>query len=267
MRTTAGVKVAPAPPRIPIEPPSAADGQGIGKRVGIIVGSGVLVVVVLYLMGALSSSSGPQEAIPLSQQTGPAGSAPLAAGISQQIAALDDSVAATSGVRRIGFMRRRVDLLLGATRFDLAAVAQEELARETRSEPDWALAGNLYYDSMELAPLGSAERIAFAKKAIASYQETLAINPENLDVRTDMAIAYLSDPDNPMAAIQETQAVLERDSLHVQANFNRGVMLLQINRRGEAVAQFRKVQRIVGNPDDPVYQRAQQVLDDIASRP
>jgi lipoprotein NlpI len=63
-----------------------------------------------------------------------------------------------------------------------------------------------------------------------------------------------------MMAIQETNRVLESDSLHIQANFNRGIMLSQINRLDQAIEQFETVKRIIGDPQDPVYQRAQDAI-------
>ncbi|MFT5143089.1 MAG: hypothetical protein ACI80V_001505 [Rhodothermales bacterium] len=236
--------------------------EGVGKRVGIIVGAALLIVVSLFMIGVLNNSggSGAQSPVALS----PDAFAPVPSGIASQIEALDDSVAQSTGQARLTFMSRRVELFVNAGRYDLAGEAQVMVAEESDREEDWTLAGNLFYDSMDRAAEGSDNRTGFAKRSIAAYREVLRINEDNLDVRTDMAVAYLYDPDNPMSAIQETQAVLERDSLHVQANFNRGIMLLQINRVDGALEQFRKVQRIVGDPSDPIHIRAQDAIDTVS---
>lgn len=240
-------------------PPGQATGtgaveEGVGKRVGIIVGSAVMIVLALYLISALNAQpadqGGPQPPPDISTEGFP--TVPI--GIAQQIEILDDSLAA--GADPAPVLERKVGLYVSAGRYDLAAQAQEEYARLAETEEAWTLAGNLYYDSMDRAPDGSEQRTALAKRAIAAYRQVLDINPDNLDVRTDMAVAYLWDPDNPMSAIQETQAVLERDSLHVQANFNRGIMLSQIGRMDQAIEQFRKVQRIVNDPESDLHQRA-----------
>jgi zinc-ribbon domain len=237
--------------------------EGVGKRVAIIVGAAVLIVVTLFMIGALNNSGeGAQAPVALS----PDDFAPVPSGIASQIEALDDSVAQSTGEARLTFMSRRVELFVSAARYDLAGEAQLAVAGESDTEDNWTLAGNLFYDSMDRAAEGSGDRTGFAKRAIAAYREVLRINDDNLDVRTDMAVAYLYDPDNPMSAIQETQAVLERDSLHVQANFNRGIMLLQINRVDGALEQFRKVQRIVGDPGDPIYVRAQEAIDTVSGQ-
>ncbi|MBO6576306.1 MAG: zinc-ribbon domain-containing protein [Rhodothermales bacterium] len=263
-------QVGAAPARVVTRPPvSRTEGsgssveQGVGLRVGIIVGSAVLMVLAAFLLYAMSAdppiASGPQPAVPLTADA----FADVAPGIAQAAEALQDSVEASTGEERVGFLRRTVELYIGAGRYDLAGEYQRQVAAETDQELDWAFAGNLFYDSMERAVEQSDLRATLAKAAVAAYQEVLRLNPDNLDVRTDMAVAYLSDPDNPMAAIQETQEVLRRDSLHVQANFNRGIMLFQINRMEQARDQFLKVQRIVGNPEDALWQRAQSAIDQI----
>ncbi|NNF03458.1 MAG: hypothetical protein HKN17_03230 [Rhodothermales bacterium] len=171
---------------------------------------------------------------------------------------LRDRLQEASGTEALDIHRDLTDLYLAANRIDLAAAEAERIAEITDTENDWAIAGNLYYDVMESR--GDASRSAYAKRAIEAYSRALEINPDNLDVRTDMAIAYMYDPDNPMMAIQQTNRVLEQDSLHIQANFNRGVMLANINRIDQAVEQFEKVKRIIGDESSPIYQRAEQAI-------
>ena len=132
------------------------------------------------------------------------------------------------------------------------------------SEVEWVRSGNLYYDWMELQ--GSALRTAYARKAIASYSRALEINPNNLDARTDMALAYFYDPQRPMDAIRNITMVLEADSTHIQANYNRGYLLFQIGRYDQSVEQFEKVLRLVGNPEDPIYRRAETAIQTVRQR-
>ncbi len=258
----------PAPPPTvpPSEPvaPEATSSGAIGRQIAIVVGAGLLLVIGLYMITALSA--GMKTAAPA---TTPAAEVPSGGALPEDVAAraeaLQQEITASTGEAALDKRRELVRLYAAAERFDLAAAEQKRLAEQTGTEQDWVLAGNLYYDWMERQP--PATRAIFAKQAIAAYQKALEINPDNLDVRTDMAIAYMYDPDNPMKAIQETNAVLERDPNHIQANFNRGIMLMQINRVEQAIAQFEKVKTLIGNPDDPVYQRAEQVLEMLRSEP
>src|SRR5690606_3858356 len=93
----------------------------------------------------------------------------------------------------------------------------------------------------------------------AAYRRSLELDPDNLDVRTDLGWALQYDPGNALQSIDETNLVLEKDPNHVRASFNRGVLLLQINRLDQAIEQFRKVQRIVGS-GAPEYQQAEQAI-------
>jgi tetratricopeptide (TPR) repeat protein len=103
------------------------------------------------------------------------------------------------------------------------------------------------------------ERVKAAQRAARDYEKALAIDPDNLDVRTDLGVAYLNDPSSPMLAIQNTNMVLEADSNHVQANFNKGVMLAQIGRTQEAIHHFQKVVRL-SKEGDPAHDRALELL-------
>ncbi len=239
----------------------------VGRQVGIIIGAAIMVVVALYLITTMSlqgQSEAPGDVAADTAVSGLFDEGPLPAQFAEQEAEIRAQLdASTDNTDRERLHRRLVDIYLSAARLDLAARETRDLAELTNREADWVAAGNMFYDWMETKPVET--RTPWAKEAIAAYQKALALNPDNNDVRTDMAIAYMYDPENPMQAIQETNTVLSRDSLHVQANFNRGVMLMQINRMEQARQQFEKVKRLVGDPESPVYQRAEDALRQLTS--
>lgn len=230
----------------------------MGRQVAIVLTAAILVVIALYVITTMSrdeaASLVPEDSVVALLDEGP-----LPEQFQSREAELNDQLAAAAeDVQKVLVHRELVDLYLSAARLDLAARETIRLAELTGREADWVAAGNMYYDWMETKPV--AERGPWAKQAISAYRQALELNPSNTDVRTDMAIAYMYDPDNPMMAIQETNAVLEQDSLHIQANFNRGIMLMQINRVDQARAQFEKVQSLIGDPENPIWQRAAEAL-------
>lgn len=262
-RPQAPPSASPAAPPVPPNVPPRA-----GRQVGLIVGAGVLLVVALFLVSVVSQENRPATA---AQGGGAAAGAatvvseptpaPPPAAIAGRAAELEDEITHLEGTELQASQLELVELYAGAGRYDLAAPIQQQLAEAVDTEGAWTRTGNFYYDAMEQEEGGA--RAYYAKRAVAAYQNALELNPDNLDVRTDMAVAYMYDPDNPMEAIRQTNLVLDADSNHVQANFNRGIMLMQINRLDQATEQFLKVQRIVGNPQSPVHQRAQEVIDAI----
>ncbi len=231
--------------------------RAVGKQVIIVVSAALLLVVVLYFVTTMSGGS--QGDFSLAQP--PEGQQivePLATQWQDREGEIMADIEAASGEARIEARRRLIDLYFAADRLDFAAEQTILIAEATGAEEEWILAGNLYFDWMQRAP--DAQKTPWSQKAVAAYQEALTLNPENLDVRTDMAIAYMYDPQNSMMAIQETNRVLASDSMHVQANFNRGIMLSQINRMDMAIQQFEKVKQIIGDPEDPIYQRAENAI-------
>jgi len=240
--------------------PTATDAQGtVGRQVMIVVSAALLLVVALYVVTSMSGGSGGSFDLAPSAASQVAESPPLASQWQDREAILKASIeAATTEAEEVDARRSLINLYFAADRLDFAAEETVLIASITNLESDWIASGNLYFDWMQRAVDG--QKTPWARKAIESYQQALLLVPDDLDVRTDMAIAYLYDPENAMMAIQETNKVLESDSLHIQANFNRGIMLTQINRMDQALEQFEKVMRIVGDSEDPVYQRASDAI-------
>ncbi len=240
--------------------PVAVAPSGPNRNAIVVTAAAVLLIGGLFMINALSNQSPEMQDAPRPQMTAvsPIAPPPLSEELEGEANRLKNQIATLSGSRRISKQRELISMYAQERRFDLAAVVQQEIAQSLNSEVEWVRSGNYYYDWMETQ--AGATKTDYAKLAIASYQRALDINPDNLDVRTNMALAYLYDPSNPMQAIRNTNMVLEKDPDHILANFNRGVMLMQINRLEPAVAQFERVQKLVGDSNSPIYQRAENAI-------
>lgn len=224
-----------------------ADHQAVSRQVGIIVGAGVLLVVVLFLVTAVSKT---RPAAPPAQTAQPASPGavepgtlpPLPASVAAQVEAMEAEIALLSGEAQITKKRELVALFFNAGRLDRAALEQQQIAETTDTSDDWKRAGDLYYDWMD--PLQGAEKVQIALQAVDAYQRVLAVDPDNLDVRTDMATAYLSS-NNPMQGVAEIKRVLDIDPDHLHARFNYGIMLAMIGRSELAIEQFEHVKGLV----------------------
>lgn len=255
-------------PKRPVLPTSAiAQSQvasttsGVGRQVGILVGAGVLLILALFMITVVSQGNSDKQSVQRgtpSATTPDSPPPPLSGELEKQAADMVSEIVGLTGQAKIDKQRELVRLYAGAQRFDMAGDVQEQIATISNTEQDWILAGNLNYDWMDVQT--GKTRSTYAQRAIAGYEKALAINPDNLDVKTDMAIAYMYDPQNPMKASQITREVLTEDPNHVQANFNLGIMLLQISRTDQAIEQFEKVKKLIGNADDPVYKRAENAI-------
>ena len=235
------------------------------SRAGLVLVAALVTAGGLFLLSnARFETSSPTESVTAEASIPQPSVIPIPDDVQQEIDEMVREIEGLSGEEKIRQKRALLLLYSDEGRLDLAGDVQREIAEELDTEVEWIRAGNLYFDWMETR--SGAGKIAYAKRAIAAYTRALEINPDNLDARTDMAIAYLYDPDNPMEAIRNTNMVLEKDSLHIQANYNKGIMLLNINRLDQALAQFQKVMTLVGDPNDPVYMRARDAMDAVMSR-
>ncbi len=134
-----------------------------------------------------------------------------------------------------------------------------------QSKPDdpTALLGiaNVYLDLRD-----STGSLDYARRAIVYYDQYLAVQPDNTDARTDLAISlfYSGQTDR---AIQEVGTVLEGDPSHLRANYNLGIFYrLGRGDTAGAISQFEKVLELAPE-DDPhvadVRALSQQNLDEL----
>ena len=106
--------------------------------------------------------------------------------------------------------------------------------------------GNLYYDTQQYP------------EAVRYYEDSLKIEPNATDVRTDLATAYhlMGQPDR---AIQEYDTVLKIDGKHANALFNEGMVKWQdkMDLNG-AIASWKRLLEL--HPDYPQRDRVQQLI-------
>ena len=262
------------PDELPVDAARAPEPEGIGKRLGLLLGSALLLVAALFAL-SLILGDGPSEAEMRPNPTQPPPDAqrpdePLPAGsvtsvfgeLSAEatglISQLEDEIDAATGAERTAAQRRMVDLLIGFGRPDLAAQAQSDLARETDDPIAYERAGDLYSEWLDLLDTGS--RAPIAQRSVAMYDAARERGQNSLDLRArqSWALQYDSSSD-PMRAIQETLSILEEDSLHIGANFNRGWMNMQIGRPSEAKRYFARIVRVAG-ADSPQGRNSAQII-------
>ena len=168
-----------------------------------------------------------------------------------------------AGPEQVEQKQEIVELYASAGHIGRAALAQHDMAEMTNMPEHWRRTGDMLYSWME-AFEGEPVSATIANHVVEAYQEVLEQDPDNLDVRTDMATAYLQT-NQPMRGVDEINRVLEEDPDHFQARFNRGIMLTMIGRVDEAIGEFERVQEIVG-PESPYYDQANQAIETIQAQ-
>jgi tetratricopeptide (TPR) repeat protein len=170
--------------------------------------------------------------------------APLDPAVEERAAAIEDELRTAEAEESLRLNHQLVTLYLEHGRPDRAAIHQQEIAEMTGQPEHWRDAGDLFFEWMEVAD--QPNRADIAQLAIFAYDRVLAHQPDNYDVRANVAWALQYDMANPMRAIDETNYILENAPDHLQANFNRGYFLMRINRFDQAVEQFERVRDLAG---------------------
>jgi len=247
-----------------------------GLQLAMVVGVAVMLVVALFFITNLSKElSAPVNPVPAEEEglatrsEGPgeptesifdrleADESDLPPGIAPVVDSLRTVIAEGEGDAVDEARRQKIDMLIGAGRMDHAAVEQRRLAEQVDTPDAWRRTGDLFYEWMDRMNAGP-EKVEVAQAAIAAYDRVLAEQPDDLDVRADLATALL-ETDDPMRGVEEIQLVLEEDPDHLQARFNYGIMLAMIGRTEASIEQFEHAQRIVGE-DSPFYRQAEQII-------
>jgi outer membrane protein len=123
-----------------------------------------------------------------------------------------------------------------AGRFDSAAWFAGEAASFLNTPESWIKAGDEYYQAYTFA-LDESKQREMAGKAQEYFGKVLDSDPDNLDVKTKMAMTYLSSP-NPMKGITMLREVLARDPQNREALFNMGMLAIQSGQYERAIERF-----------------------------
>jgi cytochrome c-type biogenesis protein CcmH/NrfG len=127
-----------------------------------------------------------------------------------------------------------------------AAPLLEELKKDPKNAEALYKLGNIYYDTQQFP------------EAVKYYEESLKIEPNATDVRTDMATAYhfMGQSDR---AISEYDAVLKVDGKHANALFNEGMVKWQDKMDMNGAIKAWK-QLLKTNPDYPNREKVEGLI-------
>lgn len=131
-------------------------------------------------------------------------------------------------------------------KFDSSAYYFEWLAERFPNEENMTNAGLAYYEAFGYA-VDDNNAQALGNKARSYLNKILAKHPERLDLKTKIAMTYVSTS-NPMRGIMMLREVVEKDPDHQEAIFNLGLLSRQSGQTEKAKERFEHL--IVLNPDN-----------------
>jgi tetratricopeptide (TPR) repeat protein len=200
---------------------------------------------------------------------------------------------ATEKEKKAIFADSLANWYLDAGVFDSAGWFAEEAATFFNTVNAWEKAGDAYFQAFTFA-IDAQKQKMLAEKAQGFYQKVIAKQPDNLVVKNNLAMTYLSsanpmqgvlmlrevlvqDPKNETAlfnlgmlsiqsgqyenAIERLQRLLEISPEHIQGNLLLGLAFMNTNQKEKARTQFEKVKKM--DPDPAVQATVDSYLKDL----
>jgi tetratricopeptide (TPR) repeat protein len=147
--------------------------------------------------------------------------------------------AGTGNKKNVIFADSLINLYAKAGKFDSAAWFAEEASTFLNTTESWIKAGDNYYQAYTFA-LDQTKQNYLAGKVQRFYSKVLKAQPRNLEVKTKMAMTYLTSS-NPMQGITMLREVLEEDPKNELALFNLGMLSIQSGQYDKAVERLEEL--------------------------
>jgi tetratricopeptide (TPR) repeat protein len=119
-----------------------------------------------------------------------------------------------------------------------AAFYYQAIARTQNTADSWILAGNHFNDAYKLTQDTSAQPI-FDANAVEAFQVATKLDPNNLDAKTGLGIAYVNGGGPPMQGIGLLLDVVKQDPNNRRAELNLGMFAMKSGQYEKAVDRFK----------------------------
>jgi tetratricopeptide (TPR) repeat protein len=134
---------------------------------------------------------------------------------------------------------------MNASHYDSAAVYAANYADQHPSLTNVLRAGQLYFEAQTYA-LNAQKGGKMGEKARLYFTKALAIDPNNLLVKSNMAMTYVDTP-TPMKGITLLREVIEQEPTFVPALFNLGILSIKSNQFGKGQERFTQILKLEPN--------------------
>ncbi|WP_256010738.1 tetratricopeptide repeat protein [Desertivirga xinjiangensis] len=181
-----------------------------------------------------------------------AGKQNLSSNMSQQITDLESQLKKADASNKAGVQRQLAEKWNDVNIPAPSAFYYEAIAQSSNGYPDWLKAGDLFTSAYQMSS-DSLAQPALVQKAISSYQKALELQPESLEAKTGLGVAYVSGTPNPMQGIQLLLEVVKKDPENINANMNLGLFSMKSGQFAKAVDRFKTVIAKEPKPETWLY--------------
>lgn len=128
----------------------------------------------------------------------------------------------------------------------------ELIAQADESFSNWMRAGDAFTNAYQ-ATQDTLVRPAFIQKAIFAYQKAEKLDPNSVDTKIGLGVAYVSGTPDPMKGIALLLDVVKQDPDNVKANMSLGLFSMKSGQYQKAINRFKVVVSQTNMPEAWFY--------------
>jgi Tfp pilus assembly protein PilF len=171
---------------------------------------------------------------------------PLSPEQQKQIAGLKVTLQqAKTEAQQVSALEKLASAFIGAEKYDSAAYYAANYADKHATLPHVLRAGQLYFEAQTYA-INVKKGQILGDKARTYFEKALSLDPNNLLVKTNMAMTYVDTP-TPMKGISLLREVIEQEPTFVPAIFNLGILAIKSNQFGKGQERFTQILKLEPN--------------------
>lgn len=230
----------------------------------IIVGLVVGLIVALFSLDikGLTVDSEKKTASPLAKQDGSSkvtlelmsvqGKQTLNENLAQQITLLEEALKKASNADKLSLQKQLAQKWDDVNVLAPSAFYREQIATQEPTYDNWLIAGDRFTSAYQHNQDTLVQPV-FVQKAIAAYQQAQTKQPQSLDAKIGLGVAYVSGTADPMKGIMMLRDVVKEDPQNVKANLNLGLFSMKTGQYEKAVQRFKVVVSQTSQPEAWFY--------------
>ncbi len=160
----------------------------------------------------------------------------------KEIDLLEKALAAvqTKSSKIIG-TERIADFWQHETNFELSAIYLEKIANlEPDSAQYWSKAGTRFLAAADMET-DTSQKSRLFEKAIFTMQKASTLQPDDNNLKADLANAITVGTAQPMQGVQTLLSIVDKEPKHLSANYYLGQLAIRSNQHDKAVARFKNI--------------------------
>jgi tetratricopeptide (TPR) repeat protein len=173
----------------------------------------------------------------------------IGSGLSAQINDLEGQLKNAAGNDQLTLQKKLAKAWDDVNQPAPAAFYYQAVARRENKFDDWLQAGNHFNDAFKLTQ-DTAAQPAFVSNAIMSLKNATKQQPQNLDAKTGLGVAYVNqtsfgitdaDGGSPMQGIMLLLDVVKQDPNNRNANLSLGMFAMKSGQFQKAIQRFKTI--------------------------